>query len=222
VDNNQAVPAGITFTAQGVDQSAVLGQLLIGNVGLGTQVGSFLVQFSNSQTKPLPPEGGASASLRSQSFSVTNNTATTATQTIQVGDIGYNTTSIGSFNVLATTSGTFSSANPLDKITINNFIDGGNNYFGTGTLIENLTFTPTTGNLSYADTKIISFGPVNPYALTTTFTITLAPGETLTGRNNVIEVFAAGVPEPATLLSVFLGAPFLGARWLRRRRAVQA
>ena len=202
----------------GIDFNPLVGSLQLGLtqntpvvVGGITVTGS--VHTSNSPGTPL---AGGIAQLASQAFVIQNNTAASVTQKVIVGDTGYMFPTGGLSSWVFQISG-----NITGGVTIRNraWDDSSNKQFGGAD-----GHTDGTAQLLFDDTETSTFnktltgtsfvGP-GPYAKTIEFDITLAPGASLTLRNDQLQ--NTGVPEPATLVGAGFAAVALAVFGLRRR-----
>jgi len=237
VDNNFGVTPGSTGDPDGDGDVDIIGNdenPATGAIGIGSsvpqQVGAFLVT-ANVDTSASP-----TGQLISGATAVLNNSSTTHSQTIKVGDTNYSNPggTVSTFNAVTSS---FShpvppGTTPLppsnsDSIVITNFLDPANKQFGgtpdhpgANTIFGPVTFTPASGHTVFSQDVIT--GPFNAgslYSLTELFTVTLAAGDQLTSRSDEIRVTATAVPEPASFALVLSGLPLVGlAAWRRSRR----
>jgi hypothetical protein len=225
VDNNAGITPG---TPADPDNDADLEQTgndfnpLVGTLQLGaTQntpvtVGGITVTGStHTSNSPGTPLAGGIAQLASQAFVIQNLTAASVTQKVIVGDTGY-TVPVGTSSWIMQFS-----ANIAGTVSIRTraWDDSGNKQFGGSD-----GHTDGTAQLLFDDTETSTFnktltgtsfvGP-GPYAKTIEFDITLAPGASITLRNDQLQ--NTGVPEPATLVGAGFAAVALAVFGLRRR-----
>ncbi len=155
------------------------------------------------------------------SWSITNNSGTAQTITIEVSAQDFTTPHSPPALMLGdTVSG--SVVNGTVSGSVQAYADATNALFGQGFSDPGLNLTiPTTnaqGSFSVNGAAVSGFNaPANGYSLTFVETLTLSAGAslTLTGGN------VATLPEPTSMMAALSAVPFLAlGAWLRRRKQV--
>jgi len=211
--------AGAT-TVNVVDNGAGDTNPLAGQITFNGSIGNFATVIT-AGTSNSPGANGL-AILQTHTISVRETTATRSTLTVTLGDTGFTNPSGANLQMGSSFSGTFLSSTAGESVSFQSYADPSNTALGKAVTSGLHTAQLVNGSqapvgFSTAD-RTATFTSNGPYSLSDVTVINLSQnGEANVGGTTSVTLPAgAGVPEPASIGVLALGALGLIAR---RRRA---
>jgi len=177
------------------------------------------LSFNVTATDSNSPGAPTKAILEGTTLNVQNDTASTATVLVKLGDTGFTApTAPPTVMMSSHIGGSVTTGGASNALTFQSYVDpanGQNTQAGTTTGAQSPNITVATGSFSSDAFKTIPT-LASPYSITEFFSITLSAAGRFGFQSNTQ---LTPLPEPATMAGALSALPMLGLYYLRRRRA---